>query len=222
MAAFRFSRLQILAHLGALLPLAWLSWDYFQGNLSVNPIQDITLRTGKAALVLLVLSLACTPANTYFGWRQALSIRRALGLYAFGYAFTHFLIFIGLDYGFDWALLRLEIVEKPYVWVGSAALSILFILAITSTNGWKKRLGKSWKRLHRLVYPAAVLVIVHFAWVKKGDILALQGDIVQPLLFGLLVVTLLVARTAPVKKWFYRLRERSRQKPAGVPGQYPG
>ncbi|MFO7623560.1 MAG: protein-methionine-sulfoxide reductase heme-binding subunit MsrQ [Anaerolineales bacterium] len=214
MAGLRFTRLQILAHLGALLPMAWLWLDYFQGNFSVNPIQDITLRTGKAALVLLVLSLACTPANTYFGWRQALSIRRALGLYAFGYAFIHFLIFIGLDYAFDWALLWLEIVEKPYIWVGSTALSILFLLAITSTNGWKKRLGKGWKQLHRLVYPAALLVIVHFAWVKKGDILALQGDVIQPLLFGLVVVTLLVARTAPVKKWFFRMRDRSSRKPA--------
>jgi methionine sulfoxide reductase heme-binding subunit len=214
MASLRFSRLQVLAHLGAVFPLAWLLWDYFQGNLSVNPIQDITLRTGKAALVLLVLSLACTPANTYFGWRQALSIRRALGLYAFGYAFIHFLIFIGLDYAFDWALLRLEIVEKPFIWVGLAALSILALLAITSTNGWKKRLGRGWKRLHRMVYPAALLVIVHFAWVKKGDILALQGDIVQPLLFGLIVVTLLVARITSVKKWYFRLRDRTRRKPA--------
>jgi methionine sulfoxide reductase heme-binding subunit len=214
MASFRLSRLQILAHLGALFPLAWLLWDYFQGNFSVNPIQDITLRTGKTALVLLVLSLACTPANTYFGWRQALSIRRALGLYAFGYAFIHFLIFIGLDYAFDWALLRLEIVEKPYIWVGLTALSILALLAITSTNGWKKRLGRGWKRLHRMVYPAALLVIVHFAWVKKGDILALQGDIVQPLLFGLIVVTLLVSRTARVKKWYFRLRDRTIRKPA--------
>jgi methionine sulfoxide reductase heme-binding subunit len=214
MASFRLSRLQILAHLGALFPLAWLLWDYFQGNFSVNPIQDVTLRTGKAALVLLVLSLACTPANTYFGWRQALSIRRALGLYAFGYAFIHFLIFIGLDYAFDWALLRLEIVEKPYIWVGLTALSILALLAITSTNGWKKRLGRGWKRLHRMVYPAALLVIVHFAWVKKGDILALQGDIVQPLLFGLIVVTLLVSRTARVKKWYFRLRDRTSRKPA--------
>jgi methionine sulfoxide reductase heme-binding subunit len=214
MASLRFSRLQVLAHLGALFPLLWLFWDFLQGNFSVNPIQDITLRTGKAALVLLVLSLACTPANTYFGWRQALSIRRALGLYAFGYAFIHFMIFIGLDYAFDWALLRLEIAEKPYIWVGLAALSILALLAITSTNGWKKRLGRGWKRLHRMVYPAALLVIVHFAWVKKGDILALQGDIVQPLLFGLIVVILLVSRTAPVKKWFFRLRDRTSRKPA--------
>jgi sulfoxide reductase heme-binding subunit YedZ len=206
MVALRFTRLQILAHLSGLLPMAWLIGDYSLGNFSANPIQDITLRTGKTALVLLVLSLSCTPANTFFGWRQALSIRRALGLYAFGYAFIHFLIFIGLDYGFDWSLLKLEIVQKPYVWAGSVALIILSLLAITSTNAWKKRLGKGWKWLHRLVYLAAALIIVHFAWVIKGDILSLQGDILQPLLFGLVVGALLIVRTPPVKKWLLRMR----------------
>lgn len=208
----KFTRLQVLAHLGALFPLAWLAWDYFQGNFSVNPIQDITLRTGKPALVLLVLSLACTPANTLLGWRQAISIRRALGLYAFFYASIHFFIFIGLDYGFDWELMRLEILEKPYVWVGVSALSILLLLALTSTKGWKKRLGKNWKRLHRLVYPAAVLVIVHYAWVKKGNILALQGDILQPIAFGALVGFLLLIRTPPVKKLGIEMRDRIRER----------
>lgn len=212
MSTFRFSRLQLFAHLGALFPLAWLAWDYLQGNFSVNPIQDITLRTGKAALVLLVLSLACTPANILFGWRQALSIRRALGLYAALYASIHFLIFIGLDYGFDWALMRLEVVDKPYVWVGLSALTVLLLLAATSTRGWKARLGKNWKRLHRLVYPAAVLVIVHFAWVKKGDVLALQGDILQPIAFGALVAFLLLVRTPPFKRRFIVLRDRFRRR----------
>jgi methionine sulfoxide reductase heme-binding subunit len=212
MIPFRFTRLQLLAHLGALFPLAWLAWDYFQGNFSVNPIQDLTLRTGKAALVLLVLSLACTPANILLGWRQAISIRRALGLYASFYASIHFLIFIGLDYGFDWSLMLLEVVDKPYVWVGLTALSVLLLLAVTSTKGWKARLGKNWKRLHKLVYPAAVLVIVHFAWVKKGDILALQGDILQPLAFGLLVGFLLLVRTPPFKRRYIELRDSLRRR----------
>jgi methionine sulfoxide reductase heme-binding subunit len=211
MMPFRFSRLQLITHLGALFPLAWLAWDYLQGNFSVNPIQDLTLRTGKAALLLLVLSLACTPANILLGWRQAISIRRALGLYAAFYASIHFLIFIGLDYGFNWGLILLEVVDKPYVWVGLSALTVLLLLAITSTRGWKVRLGKNWKRLHRLVYLAAILVIVHFAWVKKGDILALQGDILQPLAFGGLVGFLLLVRSAPFKRRFIGLRDRFRR-----------
>ena len=212
MMPFKFTRLQLLAHLGALFPLAWLAWDYFQGNFSVNPIQDLTLRTGKPALVLLVLSLACTPANSLLGWRQAITIRRALGLYAAFYASLHFLIFIGLDYGFNWGLVRLEVVDKPYVWVGLSALLVLLLLAVTSTRGWKVRLGKNWKRLHRLVYPAAILVIIHFAWVKKGDILALQGDILQPLVFGLLVGFLLLVRIPLFKRRFILLRDRFRRR----------
>jgi methionine sulfoxide reductase heme-binding subunit len=208
----RLSRFQVLAHVGALFPLAWLAWDYFQGNFSVNPIQDITLRTGKAAMVLLVLSLACTPLNTLFGLRQAISVRRALGLYAFFYASIHFLIFIGLDYGFDWGLMRLEVVEKPYVWVGVSALAVMLLLAITSTRGWKVRLRKNWKRLHRLAYLAGVLVIVHYAWVKKGNILALQGDILQPMAFGFLVGLLLLVRTPPIKKLLMEARDWLRQR----------
>jgi methionine sulfoxide reductase heme-binding subunit len=211
MASFRFTRLQLLAHLGALFPLAWLVWDYLLGNFSVNPIQDLTLRTGKAALVLLVLSLACTPANILLGWRQAISIRRALGLYAAFYASIHFLIFIGLDYGFDWGLVRLEVVDKPYIWVGLAALTVLLLLALTSTRSWKVRLGKNWKRLHRLVYLAGILVIVHFAWVKKGAVLALQGDILQPLAFAGLVGFLLLVRFTPFKRRFIDLRDRFRR-----------
>jgi methionine sulfoxide reductase heme-binding subunit len=208
----RLSRFQVLAHVGALFPLAWLAWDYFQGNFSVNPIQDITLRTGKAAMVLLVLSLACTPLNTLFGLRQAISVRRALGLYAFFYASIHFLIFIGLDYGFDWGLMRLEVVDKPYVWVGVSALAVMLLLAITSTRGWKVRLRKNWKRLHRLAYLAGVLVIVHYAWVKKGNVLALQGDILQPMAFGFLVGLLLLVRTPPIKKLLMEGRDWLRQR----------
>jgi methionine sulfoxide reductase heme-binding subunit len=212
MIPFRLSLLQALTHLGALFPLGWLVWDYLLGNFSVNPIQDVTLRTGKAALVLLVLSLACTPANSLLGFRQAISVRRALGLYAAFYASIHFLIFIGLDYAFDWGLMRLEVVDKPYVWVGLSALTVLLLLAATSTRGWKVRLGKNWKRLHRLVYPASILVIIHFAWVKKGDILALQGDILQPIAFGTLVGLLLLARTPPFKRRFIDLRDRLRRR----------
>jgi sulfoxide reductase heme-binding subunit YedZ len=97
--------LRILTHVGALTPLAWLLWDWWTNQLTVNPIQDITLRTGKPALILLVLSLACTPVNTLFGFRQVIPLRKPLGLYAFMYVSLHFLIFVGLDYGFDWRLL---------------------------------------------------------------------------------------------------------------------
>jgi hypothetical protein len=97
---------QILVHLLAWGLVAWLAWDAWTGNLTVNPIQAATQRTGKNALVLLVLSLACTPLNTLFGLRQALTVRRSLGLYAFMFAAMHFAIFIWIDYGFDWEFIR--------------------------------------------------------------------------------------------------------------------
>jgi methionine sulfoxide reductase heme-binding subunit len=106
--------LQILTHIGALVPLILLIWDYAHNQLTVNPIQAVTLRTGKTALVLLVLSLACTPLYTVFGLRPALRLRRPLGLYAFLYAGLHFLVFVGLDYGFDLGLIREAIFEKRF------------------------------------------------------------------------------------------------------------
>lgn len=204
----KFTPFQIAVHIGAWLPLAWLVWDAWAGNLSINPIQEITQRTGKYALILLVLSLACTPLNTLFKFRPALQVRRALGLYAFLYAALHFMTFIGLDYGFDWSLLLSEVVEKRYVLVGLAALLILASLAATSFTWWMKRLGKNWKRLHRLVYLASGLVVVHFAWAKKGDLFSLQGDILQPLAFGLAVALLLAVRIPPVRRSLSGLRVR--------------
>jgi len=124
-------KLQILVHVGALFPLAWLLWDYLRDDLTANPIQAVTLRTGKAALILLILALAATPVNTVFGFRPAIKYRRTLGLYAFFYASLHFLIFIGLDYGFNLKLIYEAIFEKRYALVGFAAGLILFALAIT-------------------------------------------------------------------------------------------
>ncbi len=185
--------LRIATHVGALTPLALLAWDYWGGRLSVNPIQDITLRTGKAALVLLVLSLACTPINSVFGFKPVLRLRRTLGLYAFMYVALHLLIFVGLDYGFDWVLIREAIFEKRYALVGFGAFLILLPLAITSTKGWMRRLGKLWKRLHRVVYLAALLAVVHFVWLVKSDIR-------EPLLFGAVVAVLLLLRISPIRR----------------------
>ena len=189
----------ILTHLGAIAPLAWLLWQYFNGVFWVNPIQDLTLRTGKAALVLLVLTLACTPVNTLLGWRPALKNRKWLGLYAFGYASIHFAIFVWLDYGFDPQLLQEAIFEKRYALVGFAAGLLMLPLAITSTRGWQRRLGQRWKKLHRLVYASGVLAIVHYVWLVKADIRT-------PLTFGAIVGLLLLFRWRPVRQQLIKLR----------------
>jgi sulfoxide reductase heme-binding subunit YedZ len=191
--------LQISTHIGALVPLATLVWDYWQNQLSVNPIQEITLRTGKYALVLLVLSLACTPINSVFGFRPVLRLRRPLGLYAFMYVGLHLLTFVGLDYVFDWGLIREAIFEKRYALVGFAAFLTLLPLAVTSTKGWMRRLGKKWKRLHRGVYLAALLAVTHFIWLVKSDIR-------EPLLYGVVVAVLLILRIAGVRRHVSRSR----------------
>ena len=215
----KFTPFQLLVHAAAWLPGLWLAWDFSMGNLSVNPIQDLERRTGKYALVLLILALSATPLNTLFGFRPAIKVRRALGLYAFLYAAVHLTIFLGLDYGFDWELLRLEILDKAYILAGLAAFLILLPMAVTSFRWWMKHLGKNWKRLHRMVYLAGVLVVVHYAWVVKGDVLRLQGDILQPLLFGALLALLLVVRIPAVRTRIAHVRQRA--KSSGTRAQKP-
>jgi sulfoxide reductase heme-binding subunit YedZ len=203
---FHFSWLQIITHLGALAPLAVMIWDGYHNGLTVNPIQSLTFRTGKTALVLLVLSLCCTPLNSIFGFHEAIKVRRPLGVYAFLYALGHFSIFL-LDYNFDPSMLYEAIFEKRYALVGFSAFLILLPLALTSTKGWQKRLGKRWTRLHRWVYVAAPLVIVHFIWLVKADIR-------QPLEFGAVVVALLIVRI-PAVKHFLRVGAQLLVPPGG-------
>jgi sulfoxide reductase heme-binding subunit YedZ len=193
--------LQIAIHVGALLPLIVLIWDFSQHNLTVNPIQEATFRTGKTALTLLILSLACTPVNMLLGWKRVIAWRRPLGLYAFMYAALHLLIFVAVDYGLDWGLISEAVLEKRYVVAGFTAFLLLLPLAMTSTKGSMRRLGKRWKVLHRLVYVAAVLAIIHFVWLVKADIR-------EPLMYGAVVALLLVLRLPPVRRTISAIRSR--------------
>ena len=191
----KFTPLQIIVHIGAWLPLIWLLWDYYTGNLTINPIQAATQRTGKYALILLVLSLAATPANTLFGFRQALKVRRALGLYAFMSAAIHLTIFFGLEYGLDWGLLQGAILEKRFVLVGLGAFLILLSLAVTSFKSSMKRMGKNWKSLHKLVYPILILAVLHFIWLVKADFL-------EPIIYAALAAAVLGFRVKSLKNHF--------------------
>jgi methionine sulfoxide reductase heme-binding subunit len=198
--------LRIATHIACWVPFVVLLWDFANDNLTVNPIQEATFRTGKSALILLVLALACTPVNTVFGLRQVLPLRRPLGLYAFFYVCIHLSIFALVDYGLDWELIKQAIVEKRYVLVGFSAFLLLLPLAITSTKGWMRRLGKDWKRLHRLVYLAVVLVIIHFVWLVKADVR-------EPLTYGAIVAALLLVRLPGVRRTLTNLRYRIRPRP---------
>jgi methionine sulfoxide reductase heme-binding subunit len=211
MKLLKLSPLQWLAHLGSLAPLAVMVYLYFTGGLTVNPIQDIIFRTGLAALVLLVLSLACTPLNTLFGWHALLKLRRPLGLYAFLYMALHLLAFAGLDYAFDWELIKENLFEKRYALVGFASFLILIPLALTSTQGWQRRLGKQWKTLHQGVYLAAPLAVLHWVWLVKSDVRL-------PLAYGAVVAVLLLVRVPWVKRLLRNAGRALVPQRAGGPG----
>ena len=188
-------------HAVGLFPLAWLIFDFWFGLLGPEPIRAMILRTGKAAIILLTLSLAATPAGIIFGWKQAAVVRRPLGLYAFMYVCLHLLIFVWLDYGFMMALVVEEIIKRRYALVGFAAFLLLIPLAITSTKDAQRRMGKRWKSLHKFVYLIAVLAVIHYIWLVKNAY-------TQPLIFAGILTFLLLVRTASVKQFFLTTRRR--------------
>lgn len=189
----KFARYQLIIHLAALIPLAWLIADALTGNLGANPIQAIEQRTGRDALYLLVASLACTPLTIITGWNAPRRWRRPLGLYAFLYAALHFGTFIGLDYGLNLAFLWADVGNKRYIFVGAAALLILSALAFTSTKAAMRRMGRRWQQLHRWVYLAGGLVVVHYAW-------AVKSDIRPPLAWGAAIGVGLILRIPAVRR----------------------
>lgn len=182
--------LNIVVYIAALVPLVLLAWDFAQGRLTANPIREVQLRTGRYTLTLLALSLACTPVYRVSGFKVVLSFRRTLGLYAFGYASLHFINFIGVDYALNFARIGQDIFDKPYALVGFIAYLSLLPLVVTSTRGWKERLGKSWKLLHRLVYITALLGVLHLVWSVK----VVKASAGLPVIFGAAVIFLLLLR----------------------------
>jgi sulfoxide reductase heme-binding subunit YedZ len=191
--------IQILLHTGALSPLIILVWDYAQGQLTADPIREIQLRTGLYGLLLLTLSMACSPLFNFTGLKDILRLRRPLGLYAFLYASLHLLNFIVLDYGFNLALLWEDIAGKRYILAGFATFLILLALAITSTGSWTRRLGGNWQRLHRLVYAAGILDVLHYQWLAKVNIST-------PLIYGAVIILLLLLRLPVISRMAAKLR----------------
>ena len=187
----------LVTAVAALIPLAVMVVDGLGDRLTFNPIQELTFRTGKVGLVLLVASLACAPLNTLAGLRIGLKIRRDLGLFGFLYISLHLLIFSVLDLGLDIGLIVNAISQKLFVLAGMAAFVLMIPLAITSTKGWQKRLGKRWKSLHRLVYLALPIAAFHYVWLVKADI--------RPTLAYAL---LLLIRVPAIRGWVSGARRR--------------
>lgn len=193
--------LQVVTHVAALTILAVLTWMLWQERLGPAPVQAVTRLLGRYALVLLLLSLVPTVIRTVTGWGAVMRLRRTLGLYAFLYAVLHFLAFAGFDYGFEWGLIATTIRQSRREIVGALALVILGLLALTSIGSLMKRLGKAWKWLHRLVYAAGGLVVVHYMWNYKE----LRTG---PALAGAAIGLLLLARVPPVTGFLSRWRSQ--------------
>ncbi len=169
----------------ALVPVAGLVRDALTGNLSAEPIDQITRLTGEWTLRFLLITLAVTPLRQLTGWHSLVRLRRTLGLFAFFYACLHLLTYLVLDQFFDWDAIVEDIVERTYILVGFSAFCLLVPLAVTSTNAMMRRLGgKRWQRLHRLVYVAAIGGVLHFLWLVKADA-------TEPLVYAAVLLVLL-------------------------------
>ena len=195
----------VLATFASFAPLAITLMGLVSGKLNANPLQDATFRTGNTAITLLLISMACSPANAIFGWRPAITLRKWIGLYAFAYGVIHFALFTFdngyIDRAIDLAAIRDAITEKPYALVGLVVLLILIPLAITSTKGWQRRLGKRWKTLHNTVYAACVLAVFHWIWLVKGDLR-------EPTIYAAILAALLLVRIPAVKRALISTRQR--------------
>ena len=163
-------RLKSAVFVACLVPLAQLAYGFYTDDLTANPIEYITRFTGSWALIILITSLAVTPLRRITGWNALIRFRRMLGLFAFFYAALHFATYMVLDLFFDFAAIAKDIIKRPYITVGFTAFVLMIPLAMTSTTGMIRRLGKRWQQLHYLVYVVAVLGVVHFYWLVKADI----------------------------------------------------
>jgi sulfoxide reductase heme-binding subunit YedZ len=179
-----------------LAPGLLLAWDAYAGQLSANPVEDLTHRTGWWGLFLLTATLAITPVRRVTGWNGIIKFRRMVGLFAFCYVTLHFLVYLVLDQFFAWSFIVEDVIDRPYITVGFTAFVLLLALAVTSTNGWIRRLGKRWRYLHSLIYVAALAGVIHFLWLVKADLR-------EPTIFGLVLTVLLSAR-------LWRSRRRAR------------
>jgi sulfoxide reductase heme-binding subunit YedZ len=173
---------------GASAPLLSILLRARSGALGANPIAEALNELGLMALVLLIASLACTPLRTMLGWTWPIRIRRLLGLLAFAYATLHVAVYAGLDQGLDVRAVLADVFKRRFIFVGFAAFVMMIPLAWTSTKGAVRRMGYvRWKRLHLLVYPAALCAVVHFVWrVKK--------DLSEPLAYAAILAALLLVR----------------------------
>lgn len=165
----RIVLLKVVVWLIGLAPVVWLTAGLFADTLGVDPVQVVIHVEGRWTLVFLLATLAVTPVRRLTGWNRVIRLRRLLGLFAFFHACVHFLCYAGLDKLFALTHILEDVVERRYITAGFAALILMVPLAVTSTKGWIRRLGRRWQRLHRLAYVAAGLGVLHYFWKVRAD-----------------------------------------------------
>ena len=158
---------KVLIFLLCLAPFAWLLIRALTGRLGINPVEDLELTTGIWALRFLVFTLLVSPVRRVTGWNRIIQYRRMLGLFTFFYASIHFAIYIGVDQFFAFGFIAKDIAKRPFITMGFLAFVLMIPLAITSTKGWIRRLGRRWQVLHRLIYVSAVCAAIHYLWKVK-------------------------------------------------------
>ncbi|MGB5486211.1 MAG: protein-methionine-sulfoxide reductase heme-binding subunit MsrQ [Lysobacterales bacterium] len=163
-------------------------------SLGANPIEELLHELGRWGLKFLLLTLTVTPVRRWTGWNWLIGFRRMLGLFAFFYIVLHFTVYAVLDQGLDMAAIIEDVLKRPYITLGMAGLLMLIPLAVTSTKGMMRRLGKRWQKLHRLVYVIAVVAVWHFYWQVKLD--TLDPVVYALILAGLLGVRVYFARVS--------------------------
>lgn len=184
--------LKIAIHLAAFLPLLNLYYLAFNDKLGADPVEAVINFTGIGAFNLLLITLSISPLAKKFKQGYLLQVRRLLGVYTFCYAFMHLLNFLVFDLQFAWPLFFNEVIKRPYITIGMVAFILLTALAVTSLNSIKRKMGKSWQRLHNVSYLIVILVSVHFYW-------SVKSEIISPLFYLLLTVALLAFRYKKIK-----------------------
>jgi sulfoxide reductase heme-binding subunit YedZ len=193
-----------IVFLSCLTPLTILGWEAYSGNLSANPIDDITDATGTWTLRLLLITLSISPARKLTGWNALIQLRRMVGLIAFFYVSLHFLTYIWLDQFFGFEDIVKDVAKRPFITAGFTAFVLLIPLAVTSTKKMVRRLGgRRWNALHKLIYAAAVCGVVHYLWLVKADK-------ERPLLYGAALAVLLGYR---VFDYFRKLKQHRKHAP---------
>jgi len=177
----------------ALIPFFVLVLRVMQNDLGPDPAQELAKETGDWTLRFLVLTLALTPLSQLTGKSQFVRIRRMVGLFTLFYATVHFLVWMSFLLAFRWVAIGEELVQRPFITVGFAAYMILVALGITSPQFMLRKLGKNWKKLHRLIYAAAILGLIHLLWI-------LRTDVGEAALYGLIVAVLLGFRVVKSRK----------------------